>query len=143
MAAAEIIPAHALRREWPNLQVSKEVVPWQAITAGEHWTRDGEENHTHTLDPPYPLPHFFPLSARRSLPYAGLSPRHSFTRLAPLAWCYRFQGGKSAESTALFTSRIGPPIMTPALTTASRDSRPAIIRDQFVAIIGAYKVGSP
>src|SRR5216683_6227712 len=59
------------------------------------------------------------------------------------AGSHRFHGGKSAVSTALFTSRIGTPIITPALNTASTDKSPAIIRDQFAAIIGAYKVGSP
>src|SRR5216683_6506108 len=48
---------------------------------------------------------------------------------------HRFQGGRSAVSTALFTSRIGTPIITPALNTASTDKS--------AAIIGAYKVGSP
>src|SRR6266852_222714 len=56
---------------------------------------------------------------------------------------HRFQGGKSAVSTALFTSRIGTPITTPALNTASTDKSPAIIRDQFAAIIGAYKLRAP
>src|SRR6266852_222710 len=80
MATSEVVLAQPLRRKWSNPEIPEEVVPWEAVTSGEDWTREGEKNHPHSPNRHKPLPHqplslllcLYPRASQR-IPDSGFS----------------------------------------------------------------------